>query len=225
MAQDEAVCIFQNSSHLAQHVVHNTWVDQHICTWHSHSFLSIGTTYFKFLDRPFWRDEPLPRSTTREYRLYGWSPTDYSFAAHPNRDSSDECCISTNSSWIGCLSPVCQISEVVLAICFQLPHRRSLEFVPKNSFLAASHFWVAVRSPLLRTSPRSTRWDPESAEPALHTSLTLLRRSWADLLSELIVRTRRSVLNKSALKCMVSLLFFLFRIPQLKALMLLNFGV
>ena len=38
MAQDEAVCIFQNSSYLAR-------CDQHVFTLHPHSSLSFGTTY------------------------------------------------------------------------------------------------------------------------------------------------------------------------------------
>ena len=53
MAQDEAVCIFQNSSYFVQHVVHYTRVDQHFSTLHPHSFLSFGTTYLNFLDFPF----------------------------------------------------------------------------------------------------------------------------------------------------------------------------
>ena len=79
-AQDEAVCIFQNSSYLAQHVVHYTWDDQHIFTLHPHSFLSIGTTDLDFCDGPVWRDESLPRSTTSEYRR--WCPTDWNLEIH-----------------------------------------------------------------------------------------------------------------------------------------------
>ena len=42
-------CAFsKNSSYLAQHVVHYTWVDQHIFTLQPHSFLSFGTTYLNF---------------------------------------------------------------------------------------------------------------------------------------------------------------------------------
>ena len=52
----------------------------------------------------------------------------------------------------------------------------------------------------------------------IHISRQLVRRYWADLLSESFdIRTLCS-------KCMVSLLFFLFRIPRAKRLTLLNTG-
>ena len=53
VAQDEAVCIFQNSSYFSQHVVHYTRVDQQLLTLHLHSFLSFGKTYLNFPDFPY----------------------------------------------------------------------------------------------------------------------------------------------------------------------------
>ena len=49
----QAVYIFQNSSHVAQHVVHYSRDDQHIRTLHPRSFLSFHTAYLNFLDHPF----------------------------------------------------------------------------------------------------------------------------------------------------------------------------
>ena len=48
-----------------------------------------------------------------------------------------------------------------------------------------------------------------------------VRLSW---FTEWIIRNKSSLFDESPLKCMVSLPFFLFRIPRLKTLMLLNTG-
>ena len=56
----------------------------------------------------------------------------------------------------------------------------------------------------------------------VHTNSKLLRRYWADLQNEWF--GTKAVFEESPLKCMVSLLIFFFRIPRLKALILLNTG-
>ena len=72
--------------------------------------------------------------------------------------------------------PVFQISENILAICFQMPDYHSREFSPKNSLLAASRSSVVARILLPRTLPKSTFSHSESFDRTLHTSLRLLRR-------------------------------------------------
>ena len=59
-------------------------------------------------------------------------------------------------SSIGFLSPVFQISEDILANCFQMRGYRSLEYAPKNPLLAASHFSVGAHFLLPRTSLQLT---------------------------------------------------------------------
>ena len=69
-----------------------------------------------------------------------------SVVAHLKRASSHECCILTNSRrldfFLQCFKPLKLFSQSVsrCCICFQMLHYHSLEFAPKNSHLAVSHF-------------------------------------------------------------------------------------
>ena len=130
------------------------------------------------------------------------------FGLQNHRNSSHECCIFTKLSHIGFLSQVFQISEVVLAICLEMPHCRILEFCTKEfascgfTFFSSCSFTLATDFSTVDSLWFGVHWANSSHQ--LDTAPLIL--SW---FAEWIVRHNSSVFDESALKCMVHLpLFF-----------------
>ena len=118
-----------------------------------------------------------------------------------------------NPLWIELSQTVVRSPECVSANCFQM---QGSEKIPKGLLLENSHFIVHLCSRILSFQelflvpflPLSSRNLHNNSKPAPQIL------SW---FIEWMIRNKRSVFEASALKCMVSLPFFFFRIPRLKS--------
>ena len=142
-----------------------------------------------------------------------------SFVAHSHRNSKEECCILTNSCKLDFFPQRLKILNA-----FSQSVSRCGLIVPwslhQRIHCLRSHFFQY----LIIVCLRKLFWSFITLQtklftPAGNCCVDKELICWVDRLS-----LQSSAFEASAVKCMVSLLFFLFRFPRHKALMLLNTG-